>query len=461
MKTLRVIGECCLVFLTIIALCVSLAFVYYRYFVDDTTLGVNYIDNQVGLDIEEVLKSEDLSEEERNELEDRYFIEVNYYSNEKKNGIELQELQLNYFTDFSLNSSGYRSSGMQYIGNYQGLPLDTWDNNSEITFMNFSGSNDRYYGTSEVCENIANSYFDKSFNYYDTTLDLSWSGVTNENGSISTNFTRTTDFIIKIDNRAFAIRLDKFFDKDVGDVRNIFGIGWKIGEKYNRFYYTYGSLFQTCINAVKKCSVDNGTYYIVVDLSSLFTIKEYDMEAKKFKSDDVTDVIKNYAVMKFTISENGAKNANQSIFNMINYDSKFGIYNEEVNTSYWQERYVYNLDETNMTYRYSEVYNGYFISLNMDTKKLFADMPRCKVNISLDLTNDYYIENDINIVGIDYNGFEDFEIDTLTISGNQQKLYLLEKALYNTNLQTLKYSNGITFDFGINATNNTYVEVVI
>jgi len=67
----------------------------------------------------------------------------------------------------------------------------------------------------------------------------------------------------------------------------------------------------------------------------------------------------------------------------------------------------------------------------------------------------------INIVGFDYNGFEDFEIDTLSITGNSQTFYLLEKALYNTNLKTLKYSNGITFDFGTNAINNEYVGVVL
>ena len=72
MKVLKTIGNCCLVFLCVISLCVIIGFVYYHYFVKDITIGVNNIDNQVGLDIQEVLKSEDLTEEEKDELKDRY-----------------------------------------------------------------------------------------------------------------------------------------------------------------------------------------------------------------------------------------------------------------------------------------------------------------------------------------------------------------------------------------------------
>ena len=461
MKTLKVIGNCCLVFLAILSILLSVGYVYYHYFVDDVTIGTNYIDNQVGLDVEEIVKEEDLSEEEKNVLEDRYFLEVNYYSNDKENGIELQELRMNYFTSYNLTSADYRSSGMQYLGNYQGLPLDTWDGNSELGFANLFGNNDRYYGTSEESVTIANEYVDKSFYYYDSTNGINWNGITNNNGSIGTELKRSSQFIIKIDNRAFSISLDKYFDKDVGDVRNFFGIGWKVGEKYNRYYYTYGSLFQSCMQAIKTNSAGYGNYFITVDLSSLFTIREYDLETGKFKGDNVTDVIKNYAVLKFSYNENGARNSTQSMFGVIANSSKYDIQENPIDTSYWQERVCYNLNENNFEYRYSEVYKGYFLSLSMDTKKMFANMPRAKVSIDIDLQSNYLLDKEINIVGFDYNAFENFEIDTLTIKGQPQTIYLLEKSLYNTNLQTLKYSNGITFDIGLNAINNKYVEVIL
>ena len=58
MKTLKVIGNCCFVFLAIIGLCVSLAYGYYHFFVKDVTTGTNYIDNQIALDI---VASDDLT----------------------------------------------------------------------------------------------------------------------------------------------------------------------------------------------------------------------------------------------------------------------------------------------------------------------------------------------------------------------------------------------------------------
>ena len=462
MTVLKSIANFCLIVITIMAVLTSIAFVYYHFFVDDTTTGVNNVDNQVGLDIQEILKSDELTEEEKDELKDRYFLEVNYYSNDKNNGIQLQELKMNYFMSYKLTSADYRSTGMQYIGDYKGLPLDTWDGNSEVSVVKL-GSNNRYYGTSETSVKIANDYVDKSFYYYDYTNDVSWNGVTDENGSIATELKRTTEFVVKIDDRAFAIKLDKYKDKDVGDVRNVFGVGWKVGDKYNRYYYTYGSLFQSCMQAVKSNSAGYGDYYITVDLSSLFSIKEYDKDTGKYKTDDVTDVIKTYSVLKFHYDENGARESGQSIFKLIKNNSKFGMYDNKVDTTYWQERITYNLDSDSKLngislwdHRYSEIFGGYFVSLSMDAKKLFAEMPRTKVNVTFEVN----ATHETNIVGLDYNAFENIEIDTLTIKGSGQ-FYILNKALSGSNLQTLKRNEKITLDISNNAIDTEYSEVIL
>ncbi|MGD9581335.1 MAG: hypothetical protein AB7V50_08170, partial [Vampirovibrionia bacterium] len=85
---------------------------------------------------------------------------------------------------------------------------------------------------------------------------------------------------------------------------------------------------------------------------------------------------------------------------------------------------------------------------------LFANMPRTKVNIQIDLAED--------IIGLDYNAFENFEIDTLTITSDTPKtLYLLDKALYNTSLNTLKRSANLTLNFATNSVNNAYTEVIL
>ena len=215
------------------------------------------------------------------------------------------------------------------------------------------------------------------------------------------------------------------------------------------------------MEAIRTNDKGFGDYYITVDLSEYFTIREYDLASGKYKEDNVTDIIKNYSVLKFHYDENGARNSTQSLFGIIDCNPSYDIVEEEIDTTYWQERMVYTLNEDDFSYRYSDVYQGYFLSLDMDTKKMFDEMPRAKVNINIDLNSQYLKDKNINIVGLDYNAFEGFEIDTLIITGQSQKIFLLEKSLYDTQLQTFKYSNGLTFDIAENAINNEYSEVVL
>ena len=424
MKTLKIIGNCSFVFLAVIGLLVSIAFGYYHFFVHDITVGSNYIDNQIALDI---VKSDDLTEEQKNEFEDRYFLEANFYSNAKNNGIALQELRLNYFTDYSLLSTAYRSTGMQYLGDLK---------QEDLTLV-------------ETTKEEADQNEPKGFSYYDTTNGISWDG-----NKIRTQLNRESCFTIKIDNRPFQIQLDKTFEWTTYKRQWYTLWIWNKPTKHV-IMYNYLNVFADCMQAIRSNSAGFGDYYITVDLSEYFTIRELD-EHGKYKQDDVTDIIKNYSVLKFHYDENGARNSTQSMFKCIDCNPSYDVEDKNIDTTYWQERMVYNLTDKDFVYRYSEVYDGYFISLSVDMKTRFANMPRAKVNVNISTTF-----NDKKIVGIDYNGFENFEIDTLTITGENQTFYVLDKGLYNTKIQTLKRSSGITLDFAQNAINNEYAEVIL
>ena len=69
MKVIKTIGNCCLVFLTVISVCVIIAFVYYHYFVHDTTIGVNNVNDQLAVDIK---KDDELTEQEKNAIFRRF-----------------------------------------------------------------------------------------------------------------------------------------------------------------------------------------------------------------------------------------------------------------------------------------------------------------------------------------------------------------------------------------------------
>lgn len=424
MKTLKIIGNCSFVFLAVIGLLVSIAFGYYHFFVHDITVGSNYIDNQIALDI---VKSDDLTEEQKNEFEDRYFLEANFYSNAKNNGIALQELRLNYFTDYSLLSTAYRSTGMQYLGDLK---------QEDLTLV-------------ETTKEEADQNEPKGFSYYDTTNGISWDG-----NKIRTQLNRESCFTIKIDNRPFQIQLDKTFEWTTYKRQWYTLWIWNKPTKHV-IMYNYLNVFADCMQAIRSNSAGYGDYYITVDLSEYFTIRELD-EHGKYKQDDVTDIIKNYSVLKFHYDENGARNSTQSLFKCIDCNPSYDVEDKNIDTTYWQERMVYNLTDKDFVYRYSEVYDGYFVSLSVDMKTRFAGMPRAKVNVNISTTF-----NDKKIVGIDYNGFENFEIDTLTITGENQTFYVLDKGLYNTKIQTLKRSSGISLDFAKNAINNEYAEVIL
>ena len=116
MKLIKTIADCCLAFITFIAVCVIIAFVYYHYFVKDTTIGVNNINDQLAVDI---IKDDELTPEQKDEYDERWFMQANYYSNDKENGVQLQELQYNYFTGYGLTESEYRSTGMQFLGDFR------------------------------------------------------------------------------------------------------------------------------------------------------------------------------------------------------------------------------------------------------------------------------------------------------------------------------------------------------
>ena len=424
MKVLKIIGNCSFVFLAIIGLLVSIAFGYYHFFVHDVTVGTNYIDNQIALDI---VNSDDLTDEQKNEYEDRYFLEANFYSNSKNNGIALQELRLNYFTDYSLLSTAYRSTGMQFLGDLK---------QEDLTLV-------------ETTEEEANQNEPKGFSYYDTTNGISWDG-----NKLRTQMNRESCFTIKIDNHPFQIQLNKTFEWTTYQRQ------WWTLWIWNKptthvIMYNYLNVFADCMQAIRTNSVGYGDYYITVDLSEYFTIRELD-ESGKYKQDDVTDIIKNYSVLKFHYDENGARNSTQSMFKCIDCNPSYDVEDKNIDTTYWQERMVYNLTDKDFVYRYSKVYDGYFISLSVDTKTLFANMPRAKVNVNIATTFE-----DKKIVGIDYNGFENFEIDTLTITGENQTFYVLDKGLYNTKIQTLQRSKEISIDFAQNSINSEYTEVIL
>ena len=410
MKTLKTCGNVALILLATLSVIVMVMYAWFAVFVDAKTIGVNNISDQIAVDVK---SADELSADELAQFEERWFMEANYYSNDKNNGMELQELNINYFTSHELKQEDYRATGMQYIGDFK---YET------VSSPNFGA---------DLAEKVASSAVENRFYYYDTTDGISFNGYAGDmfnNSSVATVLNRDATLIIKIDNRPFAIQLDG--ERTTG--------WWIFGETY---IYTYADLFEAVMQAIESNSAGYGDYYITLDLSELFSIRELSSDGK-FLADNVTDIIKNYAVLKFHYDENGASRSSQSMFGKISNNSVIGEYDVD----YWQERMVYTLSEKDLTYRYSETFGGYFVSFNLATKEFFEEMQRTKLLLNFDFSSLWVEEKGYNVIGFDYNSFEGFEIDTMTIKSAPKTLYVLDDAFKDCKLTTLKHSSGIVFE---------------
>lgn len=434
-KSLSKICNIIVATLVVVSLCITGVYAYYHYYVKPQTVGVNYIDNQVPVDLVE--KSSSLTDAQREAYEKRVLLEANYYSNTNTNGIVLQEMRLNYFTDTSLGVNACRSSGLQHTG--------------KCNWKAYGMTSSSVIGTAAI--NDARQMIYNTFNFYDTTDMVSWSGYYGSNNSISAASTlnREDVFIVKIDDKPFQIQL-------TGSASSAWlGI--------SRIWYNWGDIFAATMLAIESNNQGFGDYYISLDLSRYLTVRAYDEATGTFGTEDA-DIVKTYALVKFHYDANGAKKSTQSIFGIIDCNPAYDLDNK-TDAEYSQSRIVYTLTETTQlnneevfAYRYSEIYDGYFVSLTSSGKTTLNGIENKKINIKLNLNSDYFKQQNKTILGIDYSGFEGLEIDTLSVSG-EGDFTLLANSLKDTQLKTLRHSQGVNLIISNNATSAEFEEVII
>ncbi len=399
---LEYIGKMCLILLAFVAIIIDTFYVYYRYIDQDETVGINYITEQNGLDI---INLEDLSDKEKNEYEDRVFMEASFYDNSNNNGIALQELNFNYFTDYTLTSDKYRSTGMQYLGDLK---------TSDLTLNQV------------VDSEVANKAVNNGFVFYDTT-----DGITYDGGKVATVLNRDQDLIIKIDNEPYKIKLDGY----TYFTTYTYGFWGKLGKKNkpvkNKLYYTYVDVFADVMQAIRSNSKGYiKDAYIKLDLSEYFqSVQKYNPETKHFDQ-PAADIIKNYAYLKFSFHKNGVKNCSQSLFKKINLDSTYGLDQSKLDDELYRTEINYNLEVKDLDYRYSAAKEGHLAFLDMEKINLLKNTKHSIINLIINLDDQYLINKNYKLIGFDYSAFKDLKINSIQIkSKNNIDFYILDNAL--------------------------------
>lgn len=469
MRTLRNLGFVGLILLAVIGLVVDIGYLFYVIFCPTKTEDIFYIPNQTPVD----LKSQtDLTETEINKLEDRKLFEVNLYSNvetkknNEKTGVLLQELKLNYFTSPNLDTNSIISTGMQYVSDYNGLKgMYTSQGAYAVTHgsaimqgltMNFDALGKTLNNLKEASsqktfasEVDANNYVSPDFNYYEK---IGVDGVTWNAKGLQTQLNRKTEFIVKIDNQGYKLRLDGFQDNRWDNRPNIGKNGfWDVFKylnvsSWNDYggkvdYYNWDMVFEDIMHAVVTNNLYTGTHYGVVNLSKYFTVTQrYNEEDGKWYPASEADQQVAYATVKFNYNTKGAISNKQSIFGVIADDPRFDLTEVKYETDYGQHNVIMELTTASLDKRYSETYNGYLLSMSIDMQRRLKNMPPYSINLTFDLGQKI---DGKNIVGLDINAFDGFELNKLTIKGNQQ-FYFLDNSLRNTNLTTFDIDSAVT-----------------
>lgn len=268
---------------------IALAVIFVLYLVNSIRTVTYYIADQKPSDLKDI--SDALSDEERAYYENRMMFEVNYFSNADKSGTYLYEFKMDFFTDETLSTQACRSAGMQYVGK----------NYSDIT-------QNIYIEEKDYLPEHKNLF------YYNTTLTngdiVSWDG----SGKVATNLTRETKFIVKIDNKPYLMQMTGYENK-----LKVLGV-----EVFND-YYTFGTLFVDCMNAVKKNSKSNGDFYITIDISKYFKLYPYDEFSKSWINTNVAKQVLSFSTLKFHHHDIGATTNDDSLFGIIKNNNEFDI----------------------------------------------------------------------------------------------------------------------------------------
>ena len=279
----------------------------------------------------------------------RYFIELNYYSNENNNGLEMFEVKYNYFMDE--NQSSFYSQGLQYVANTASDKIN-WNFYADST--NTVGSNrvqiqgypvfkyeEDHWGFYANDENSSQQYNYASSDNYEHLMQ-------------STNALEgDVNFRIQLGNDLYLMKFKR--EKSEKTNKNYYGKFFGKSDFYlffeKNYYYKYYSYYdveffnQLLYNAVQ--SITPGTNSAMIfEFGDLFNYYEYDSQKGQYKDTELveTDKIKqemmSYYAIKVNISADGVQKASDSMFKVVNGSASFNLTGDYSSDDYLDRKSV-------------------------------------------------------------------------------------------------------------------------
>ena len=245
-------------------------------------------------------------------------VEINVYTNERKNGVPCYEVRLNYYTDTTIPEFDEETGKPENTKFVYGVGYQVTDKISyeqEETWQIFEWS----FHYKDVITNGC---------YYNTSDGQSYSPI----NKLDSNDKWIFDY-------GYGEGLLRVSEK--GDVQGDDMYLWK-----HRFYW-YG-INNFLITVLESTStLEDGEHYLNLDVSDYFNFQVYDTESKQFKSPGAlkTDVQNLFLFAKVTKSSNGLTEAKQSLFGAVNYKTDYRYDNVNLNDEYYRSLTLYTLEE--------------------------------------------------------------------------------------------------------------------
>lgn len=342
--------------------------------------------------------------------ETKPFIEVNYYTNENENGLELFEIKFNYFVDE--NMTDFVSVGLQYVTDTSENDI-TWDKKAGYWHV----TNEERYGFLNL------GYRMEYDRYYEYSVG--------ENSSYY-EYQSTDDYATTLGNTINPIRDTSRFKISIGD--DIYSLGFKFYKPEEDFYLGYAKLTSIATEDITSFyalvdqhllaytlfeSMSEATYgsnnFTVAKFSNFFDYYKYDgstyVAVDNVNNEKIRTDFENYYVMKINKYEDGATLATQSLFKTIKGDSTFNLNGDKVYEDYYYGRTIINVDIDN--FDKEELEDG---TIKLVLKNTFIDdYDDYSKAILLDI--DIVLDETYIFAGFDDNLLDNFSVYDCSING--------------------------------------------
>lgn len=374
-----------------------------------------------------------------NGSDSKTFVEVKYFKNEKKNGIECFEVKFNYLLDE--NQEQFFSQGMQFCsGENSNLdfsanfskPINVSDEYSKSGWPIFETYQNKLY--------LETNYKNLKYFNYMSADDYKSSLISTNPINLNSSFKIQLGddlFLMKFRGQNSGIASDRFLTDNVTYKTYVFVNERHIDYCYRAIdpFYFAEKLYDSI-----KTSVDSGTnnQIMTFEFGDLFDYYEYDAEKGQYKETRVENSAKikalltSYYSIKVSVVEDGIRSADESLFKCVNGTSNFKIngYTEPEN-DFFTGRAVIDVDVS--CFKFIEVDDsGFYVDKKRKCLLTLTDefintfekfKNKIQLNIVIDL--DYLKNINIEFIGFEngtFDGFKVFKCETTeTIDGETQR----------------------------------------